>query len=188
MRLRRLLLLGVLLAIRAEGQDSLRVRQGQRVRISTRTATVDGTGVVVALTGDTLLFRADRNGYPYRILLGDLATLDTSKGSRAVGPGGLGGAVMGLGLGALAGTVVGKLITNHDRARNRCPNGDCDFVELVTIPVGALIGFAVGGVIGSQLNAEGWAAVPLSLRTAAAAFGSRSVTIAIGWQPSWLAR
>lgn len=185
---RIVLLLGFLLAASADAQDS-HLREGQRVRISERNLNLAGTGTIVALKGDTLFFRADRNGITYTILHSDLATLDTSKGSRDIGPGALGGAVIGLGVGALGGSLVSKLlIENRKRAHNQCPDGNCEFSELVAIPLGALIGLAVGAGIGSELRGERWEEVPLSLRAAASPVGPRRLTLALEWQPSWLTR
>jgi len=182
---RIVLLLWFVLSLSAGAQDSLRLRAGQRVRLSTRTASVPTTGTLLSVLGDTLLFRSDRDGGAQTIVRSDLATLDTSKGSRDVGPGAFASAIMGLGVGVLAGALVSKVITSRDRAQNRCPDGDCGFSEIITIPAGGVLGFAVGGVIGSQLRAEGWAAVPLSVR---AAGGLHGFTVGAQWQLSWLGR
>jgi hypothetical protein len=185
MSIRIAALIGLALATSLSAQDSLHLREGQRVRVSTRMTRMPGTGTVIAFRNDTLVFRADRDGGAQTIVRGDLATLDTSKGSRNVGPGAFGGAIIGLGVGALAGALVSKLTTSRDQAQNRCPDGVCGLSELITIPAGGVVGFAVGGVIGSQLNAEGWAAVPLSIR---AAVGPHGFTVAARWRLSWLGR
>lgn len=188
MRIRLVVVLGLIVSTLAGAQDTLPLRDGQRVRVSTRSATTSSTGSVLALQGDTLFLRSDRDGEAHAILRGNLVSVDTSRGSRHIGPGPLGGAIIGLGVGLVGGNALGKLFADRDRARHQCPDGNCELIKLLTIPLGGLFGFAVGGVIGSQLDAERWNAVTLPLREAAGSGASRTSVIAVRRPVSWLSR
>ena len=187
-RIRTVVLLGLIVSTSVSAQNTLPLREGQRIRVSTRDGTTSSTGSVLALVADTLFLRSDRDGVAHAILRSDLVSVDSSRGSRHVGPGPLGGAIIGLGVGLVAGYAVGKHVADRDRARNKCPDGNCELIKLLTIPIGGLVGFAVGGVIGSQLDAERWNAVTLSLREASGFRASRAPMIAVQLPVSWLAR
>ena len=188
MVIRGVVLLGVVLSHSLRAQDNARLREGQRVRVTTRSAKTPTVGSLIAISGDTLLLRTDQSSDPYRILRGDLVSVDTSKGFVHTGPGGLGGGIIGLGVGAVTGVIVGKLIANRDRARNRCPDGNCEFAELVTVPIGALVGFVAGGVIGSQLGGEEWDPVPWLVGGTQGPHHTREVGLAMRGQVAWLSR
>lgn len=182
------LLVELLFATTASSQDTLHVREGQRIRVSTRSAPEWQVGTVISQNRDTIVIRTVPHGEILSLPRADVAQLDTSTGPGHPGFGALGGAAIGLVAGGLGGALVGKFIASRDRARNNCPDGDCELVELITVPVGGAIGAIAGMIIGSQAGGEHWDPVPLYLSAGVGPRGGERFSIRWHRPTSWLAR
>lgn len=147
----------------AQAESGQPVRRGDRVRVRvagpSRTPLV---GLVLALTADTLYLSPEQFGAGHRAVPFDrIEALERSRGVRTrIGPGALGG--------LLVGSVTGALIGSSQVERQTCdleteglscltpatPEGGG---EALTIALaGALGGLALGAVVGHLIKTETW--------------------------------
>jgi hypothetical protein len=138
----------------AQSVDTLAVAPGARLRIATRTAPVPFGATLVHQTRDGLVVDP-----PCATCTGDsmiawsaLQTVDVRAGRRH----GVKGALVGTGIGLLAGTLIAAVAVHQDT--QDCKSNGEEFCGLVVlaIPAIALTGGAVGLVTGFAVGTQRW--------------------------------
>jgi hypothetical protein len=146
-------------------QETSAFQVGARIRVwSSAPETTGRVARVLKVRSDTLLLEAERPLAQLAVPVRTLTRLELSRGRGAPVAGTVVGLVVGVAAGAAAGALVGALSVAHARSSNNCPDGNCGFVYLGTVPAGALVGLVAGAVVGHRLGREHWTAVPLPLR------------------------
>jgi hypothetical protein len=131
---------------------------GARVRVSAPEFNIENrTGTITRLTADSL--SVDFGGRRPRLTtsIDKVSRLEVPVG-KARAAGFLYGASIGVMAGAVVGLGVGAL------AIRDCTSGDgppCELIFLFTIPGGAAVGLIVGGIIGAANPRDRWEEVPL---------------------------
>jgi hypothetical protein len=152
-----------------QAQQAPEVIEGSRIRVSTEPDVVRPNPLVttlVRLTPDTMTVIASSGGAELAIPNSAVTRLEVSGGKQ-------GRALRGLGIGLVAGTVVGGLawaLGSSSCEGELCGTGIDDAVSAtfgaVALVAGALGGATVGLIIGAASPAERWDPVPLADRTA----------------------
>lgn len=122
---------------------------GSRVRVWSSDVLPPGRETTVTgARGDTVLFSNPRAKSEIAIARETFSRIDVRvrRGSPALRT--VGGVVLGTLGGILVGAALGKISVSNARASNNCPDGDCGFVYLTTLPLGALGGGIAGGLVG----------------------------------------
>jgi hypothetical protein len=152
----RILLVLVLAAVPLGAQtvDTLAVAPGARLRIATRAASAPFTATLLRQTRDGLVVDP-----PCATCAGDstitwsaLQTVDVRAGRRH----GMKGALVGAGVGLLAGTLI-AVVSVHQDTQDCKSNGE-DFCGLavLAIPAVGLTGGAVGLITGLAVGTQRW--------------------------------
>jgi hypothetical protein len=143
------------------------VQPGQRVRVQSTVAhTPVLIGAVEAIGADTLVVRHDDGagaGVATAIPLSSIARLQVSRGRHSKW---LTGLVLGAGVGAAAGAIIGAA-THDENDFLFSAAGDAVLGAIVLTPVGALTGM----VIGLLVKTERWRTVPLERVSPRVAWG-----------------
>lgn len=122
---------------------------GSRVRVWSSVVLPAGhETTVVGARGDTILFSDAPATSQVAIPKETLSRIEVRLRRGSPGLRTVGGAALGAVGGIIAGAALGALSVKHARSTHNCPDGDCGFVYLLTLPVGALGGVIAGGVIG----------------------------------------
>jgi hypothetical protein len=123
-------------------QEPLIPAVGSRVRVTTDTRRA--TGTLESIDGTTIVVRT-RNGSTFAFQRASNFDLDVSTGLGSCGEGRrFGCVVLGFLGGAVAGIGVGAL------AVSQCDDDLCGLLYLVTVPAGALVGTVVGALVGGE--------------------------------------
>jgi len=157
-------------------QDSVVVRPGARVRLTTGAGRFVGTWEGSAHDSLTIL---DARRTTVRVVAFDaVSALEISRGRRRrTGRGAL--------IGFVSGTTAG-LVTALVFCRNGCGEFNT-FIPVALGGAGAVVGTGVGALIGSQIRTERWESVPVgALRIGL--IPQRSRRLGVGIQFAWLRR
>ena len=155
--------------VNSAAQETLRVSLGDRVRIwDTCTPACRRTvGTVTALRPDSIVIRVLAQP-DFQISRADVTLLETIAGHERK-------TVLGLGLGATVGLVIGIIpAANYESQKTSIFNPDLDFTPLGILLLAAAGGAVIGAVIGSTIaGQERWQAVPLDQLRISVAPGGR---------------
>jgi hypothetical protein len=153
------LLLALLVAapVAAQHVDTLAVAPGSRLRVTTHTGARLPTGSLTRQTPDSLfLFLECRtcSMSDSAVAWHELRTVERYAG-RSHGK----GALIGMGIGLLAGTAVGAI--GAKSASNDCLKEGGDFCGLsaLLVPIGSVIGLVGGVVVGAIVGTDRWVRV-----------------------------
>ena len=155
----------------AEAQ-AVHLPQGARVRV-TGDGHVQRSAIVSGATADSLVLRL--GGRTESIAWADVTTLDRSVGYRDYGRR---GAMVGGGIGAIAG-VIGGATQKPCGGRTPC-NVEPAKVEPLAIVVLGSAGAIVGWLIGQRFETEEWESVPIRGRPRVALMGNGRVAVSVG--------
>lgn len=148
----------VLAAPALQAQDTLRLAEGTRVRVSAPDLALrNQTGSVVSLSADTLFLARGAERTLVAVPRGAITRLEVSRGRGERGK----SALRMAGIGFLAGAAAGALFGLS------CTDPECnEYLPAIAAAVGAGFGAAAGGVIGATQGREVWE--PVMVGTAAA--------------------
>jgi len=144
-------LAALLLSATASAQDAMRagpaLEPDARIRVTVASSLRPITGVVVAHRGDTLIVRTDADGRTMTVPLAQVIRLDVSCGATTNTRR---GAVVGLGSGAIIGTVAGAL----SYRKPDCSGAPfcLDFGPVPEMLVGAALGSLAGALVGAVIG------------------------------------
>lgn len=135
------------------GQDSIPVTPGSRVRVESASSH-RLTGKLLSIAGDTMRIARCSVCAPASIPTHDITSLEVSVGEYTPGKHVLIGALAGLVVGTVYGTIDAK------RSLRGCTDGPCGLVVL-EIPVTAVGGALLGALGGATWRADRWVRVPI---------------------------
>jgi hypothetical protein len=141
---------------------------GQRIRFFSKELGTLLTGRLRAIDDETLLLKVDDRAQPIRLRRSSIEQIEVSHGRRGhAGTGAvIGASVVGIPLGILVGLNGGPLLEGSRPASLRA------FWD--GLSGGAILGAAIGAVIGSASKTERWERVPLSVAVAPQRRGARA--------------
>lgn len=141
-------------------QSPAPVSVGERVRITTPSerGAYRLVGNVVAARPDTLLLQISDVATPRAVAIGDISTLEVSRGRRGNGRRGM---LYGLAIGAGAGALLGAATYRKPdcAGSSLCPSPDGPALDIVAGGIlGGVVGVGAGGLWGASHPSERWQA------------------------------
>jgi hypothetical protein len=140
----------------AQSVDTLAVMPGARLRVTARTGDRFPIATLSRQTSDSLVVFFECRSCS----IGDSAIVrrDVRRVERYAGRNHWRGALKGMGLGLLAGTVIGAVAAKV--AINGCaPSDDLCGLNVLLAPIGSVIGMVGGGTLGAISGTERWVRV-----------------------------
>ena len=132
------------------------VKVGDRVRVTAPGLGVPNRdGILRLLDADSLVMRPEYGG-PSRLVipLASLTRFEVRRGGKSY-------ALLGLGIGSVAGAGIGAIVLGNNEACTRDFGLDTKSCAIIGAGIGAVAGLLLGAVVGAFFTTDRWEQVPL---------------------------